>query len=240
LSNREADGASEPRLGHDEFRRIRHSVGDFLQLVYLTAAMLRSRLPESSIQEQDLLSQLRLRAEVCKSLVDNVQDYLCPPTISPEPVSLSDVCTGLVSEFRDRFPAVAWEFAGGSSVLVHADREALIACGRQLMTNAGQAGASQVTIQIGSDGDSTIRWEILDDGSGIEEADPAKLFEAFAGNRSGQAGLGLTIVARAVAAMNGDVRLSNRQCGGAQASVSLPTKAKARSGMEPFPLPIRQ
>jgi signal transduction histidine kinase len=215
---------SKPKLGHDEFRRIRHSVGDFLQFVYLTEAMLRSRLPQSAVEEQNLINQLKLRAEVCKSLVDNVQDYLCRSAIAPEPVSLSEICTSLIAEFRLRFPAVDWKFEGDSSVLVQADREALIACGRQLMANAVQAGASHVTIQLRVDADSTIHWDIVDDGSGIEESDATKLFEPFTGNRSGQAGLGLTIVARTVGAMNGGVTLSNRKCGGAQASISLPAK----------------
>ena len=79
-----------------------------------------------------------------------------------------------------------------------------------------------MTIQLRADGVSTIRWDILDDGSGIEEPDPITLFQPFSGNRPGHAGLGLTIVARTVAAMNGEVTLFNRRSGGAEASVRLP------------------
>jgi signal transduction histidine kinase len=228
VSSRGVSGSdeSQPKLGHGEFRKVRHGVGDFLQLVYLTESMLRSRLPESAVQEQGLINHLRLRAEVCKSLVDNVQDYLSPSAITAEPVNLSEVCADLIGEFKPRFPGVEWTLVGEPSVLVQGDREALIACGRQLMTNAAQAGASHVTIQVQTDGDSKIRWDILDDGSGIQDDSPTKLFEPFAGSRSGQAGLGLTIVAHSVAAMNGDVTLCNRQCGGAQASVFLPASAR--------------
>jgi signal transduction histidine kinase len=227
MSNRDGsgDGPGEPILGRNEFRKIRHGVGDFLQMVYLVEASLRSRLPVSAVQEQSLINQLRLRAEACKSLVDNVQDYLCLPTISPDTVSLSEVCTSLIAECRSRFPAVDWQFAGDSSVLVQGDREALIACGRQLVTNAAQSGASHVTMNCQPDRDSMIRWDIEDDGSGIQEPDPAKLFAPFVGNRSGQAGLGLTLVARTVAALNGKVTLCNRQGGGAQASVLLPASS---------------
>src|SRR5262249_35787678 len=134
----------------------------------------------------------------------------------------SEVCTELVVEYQQRFAGVEWKFAGEQSVLVLGDRELLRASGRQLMTNAVQAGASHVTLQVESDGDLQIRWDLIDDGSGIEEALAAKPFEPFASNRAGQAGLGLTIVARAVAAMNGKVKLSNRPSGGAVASVWIP------------------
>jgi two-component system sensor histidine kinase FlrB len=227
-------------LGRGEFRRMRHSIGDFLQIVYTTAAMLRSRLPQSAVQEQDLINHLRFRAEVCKSLVDNVQDYLCTSNLSPESVNLSQLCIELIGEFKPRFPAVDWKFTGEPAVLVRGDRQALFACGRQLMMNAVQAGASHVTLQVRSGGDATIRWEVLDDGSGIQEADPVKLFEPFVGDRSGQAGLGLTLVERNVMAMNGQVTLCNRRCGGAQVSVSLPVGSAASAPEPSVPLPIRQ
>jgi signal transduction histidine kinase len=197
-------------------------VANFLQQVYGIVALLHSRLPESAVQEHDFINKLRVHAKSCGCLVDNVQDYLAPQAMSREPVILSDLCTGLTEEFKARFPDVEWDLVADSSLLVQGDRDALIACGRQLMTNAVQAGASHVEVQLRLEGESRVRWDILDDGSGIDEPDPAKLFEPFTGQRPDQAGLGLAIVARAVAAMNGEVTLSNRQRGGAQAVVWLP------------------
>jgi signal transduction histidine kinase len=212
---------AKPMLDHGDFCIVRHGVANFLQQVYSTAEMLRSRLPDSSVQEQDLVKKLRLDGEVCKSLINNVQDYLAAQAISAEPISLSEVCTSLLVEFKDRFPSLDWHVAGDPSVVVQADFEALLACGRQLLINAVQAGASHVTIDVRSEGDSMIRWDIIDDGSGIHEPDQAKLFKPFAKYRPGQAGLGLALVSRSVLAMNGEVKLSNRESGGAQASVWL-------------------
>src|SRR5262249_16289715 len=118
-SPRERDGGegfhhhqSEPSLGHEEFRKVPHGPPDLLQLVYSMVAIVRSRLPESALQERDLIKPLRLRAEVCKSLVDNVQDYLCPIAISPEQVNLSEICTSLILDFKERLPGVDWRLVG--------------------------------------------------------------------------------------------------------------------------------
>src|SRR5262245_1200892 len=62
-------------------RTLRHEVGDLLQTVYATVAILQERLPRDWSLERRVLTDLRGRAEVCKNLLDNVHDLVCPVSL---------------------------------------------------------------------------------------------------------------------------------------------------------------
>lgn len=98
---------------------------------------------------------------------------------------------------------------------------------RNLLENAILASPHGGTVEarLARDGES-IRFSVLDRGPGISEADRPHVTERFwrgAANPSGGgSGLGLSIVAAAVQAMGGEMRLVPRKGGGEQAELILP------------------
>src|ERR1700736_5093178 len=85
-------------------RMLRHEVGDFLQKVYASVAILQARLPADWDQERQVLARLRARAEGCRNLVDDVQDFLSPLSLACEPVDLSRIAQSLITAFGPRYP----------------------------------------------------------------------------------------------------------------------------------------
>src|SRR5262249_61520139 len=71
-------------------RTLRHEVGDFLQKLYASVAILQSRLPPEWDLERDILARLHHRAEQCKELLDAVQDFLCPIYLNPQRIDLGN------------------------------------------------------------------------------------------------------------------------------------------------------
>ena len=59
-------------------RTLRHEVGDLLQTVYSTVAILQERLAADQALERRLLTDLKGRAENCRNELDAVVDLVCP------------------------------------------------------------------------------------------------------------------------------------------------------------------
>ena len=79
-------------------------MGDFLQKVYASVAILEARLPANWQIEREVLSRLRQRAESCRVFLDSVQDYLCPLTLNFRTIDLAEIATQLVEAVLPKFP----------------------------------------------------------------------------------------------------------------------------------------
>src|SRR5689334_5882932 len=105
-----AEGASERRrpparsLPEALVRTLRHEMGDFLQKVYATVAILKTRLPTDAEMEHGLLARLRARAEVCRDVLDAAHDFVCPILLDCGPVDLAELARRLAATARQRYP----------------------------------------------------------------------------------------------------------------------------------------
>lgn len=77
-------------------------------------------------------------------------------------------------------------------------------------------------LQLAESG-TAIQVEVCDNGAGLGEAEPEKLFEPFYTTRTRGTGLGLAIVRQIIEQHGGSVKLIQRAAGGACAQVVLPT-----------------
>lgn len=98
---------------------------------------------------------------------------------------------------------------------------------KNLIENAVHHGAGDIEILVESDPDAYL-ISIADRGAGIAETDRARMFERFRRGAAGAggAGLGLTIVRRAVEGHHGSVELLDRPGGGLIARIRLPREAE--------------
>lgn len=116
---------------------------------------------------------------------------------------------------------------GADAAVVHADKRRLHRVVGNLVENAEKHGAGVTAVRIEA-GPTDARVIVDDAGPGIPEPDRARIFERFARgrdtnrSRTDGAGLGLSLVARHVAAMGGTVSVSDSPAGGARIAVVLP------------------
>src|SRR5690242_12596189 len=90
-------GIPPSRLLEVVTRTLRHEVGDLLQTVYSTVAILQERLSPGATLERRFLADLRNRAETCKNELDAIHDLVLPITLRPAPVDLAETVAGLTA-----------------------------------------------------------------------------------------------------------------------------------------------
>lgn len=138
---------------------------------------------------------------------------------------LAEVAEGLAGLARSR--GVTLQLESGDGEWQTAQAVLLAPALRNLLENAILASPEGGTVETWLTRDSdTVRFSVLDRGPGIAEIDRPHVTERFyrgSGSASGGgSGLGLSIVAAAVRAMRGELRLSPRLGGGEEAELILP------------------
>jgi signal transduction histidine kinase len=204
-------------------RSLRHELGDFLQKVYASVAILEARLPANWQIEREVLSRLRQRAEGCREFLDSVQDYLCPLTLNPRTIDLAETAIQLAESARPKFPGIELRIEEAPPVWMTADPERVWQIGEALLANACEAARSQVTFTTSADSRAGIvQWVINDDGPGLPKESASSLFQPFSSNRPGHAGLGLVLAQKLAMMHGGRISLTERPEGGCSARVSFP------------------
>jgi PAS domain S-box-containing protein len=89
-----------------------------------------------------------------------------------------------------------------------------------LLSNAVKFTASEITVRVASDGGEAVRFEVSDDGIGIDDEHAPHLFDAFVQadasttREYGGTGIGLTIARELVELMGGKIGAASRDGGG--------------------------
>src|SRR6202047_749383 len=129
-------------------RRLRHEVGDFLQKVYASTAILQNRLPPEWQQEREILVRLPRQAESCKEFLDGLQDFLCPVTLSLETFDLTVLTSSIAREAETQWPKLKIRTEGTGPATLTADLERIGHIGKALIANACEAARAQVTWRV--------------------------------------------------------------------------------------------
>ncbi len=211
-------------------RSLRHELGDFLQKVYASVAILEARLPANWQTEREVLGRLRQRAEGCRLFLDAIQDYLCPLTLNLRTIDLAEVANRLADAARQKFPGLQIQTEATQPVWITADPERVGQIGEALLANACEAARSLVTFATTADSNAgTAQWLITDDGAGLPSESGSPLFRPFSSSRPGHAGLGLALTQKLILMHGGRISLTNRPEGGCSARVSLPVSGAPSS-----------
>lgn len=163
--------------------------------------------------ETDRLEGLVNRLLESQKLQSGQKQYVFRPT------SLEALTTSVVDRLRPHAEARGIQIgltveAGLPDVAV--DRESLADAVGNLVDNAIKYSAAGTTIQVGvrtDEGD--IRFEVIDEGIGVEPADADRIFEPFFRSQRGDqanvhcTGLGLSLVKAAAEAHGGSVTVSS-------------------------------
>jgi signal transduction histidine kinase len=219
----------DPSLPEALARTLRHEFGDFLHTVYVTVALLQRRLPADATAERGMLTHLRDRAESCKHLLDAVQDFLCPLSLTYATVDLVQLLPPWLEGAAQRHPTLKVQAVLPAKLEIEADAERLLQVGDVLLENACAAARRQVCVCLEKQaGGEEAAWTITDDGPGITAAQRDQLFKPFFSTRPGHAGLGLALARKLVHLHGGRITAENRPTEGFCVQVFLPSKAPDR------------
>jgi signal transduction histidine kinase len=189
---------------------------------------------EHGIGNGDQLRRAQDKATLLDRLVGDLFTFsrleYAAPELEREPL---DVAV-LAREAADTVDPEIVVVAPDDAVVLDGDHALLLRVLVNLLDNAARHARSRVELRV-SAGETEVRFEVLDDGPGIDPDDLPQLFEPlFRADRTrnsatGGAGLGLAIVRRLTAAHGGSVDAANRPEGGACFTVRCPQPRPERS-----------
>jgi signal transduction histidine kinase len=229
-----AQRASEPYRLWDRslpealVRTLRHEIGDLLQKVYASIAILQDRLPAEREMERGVLARLYSRSEMCRRNLDMAHDLICPVCLDYQPVDLTQTAQDLAAWAKGRHPNLLVAAEGDRPAVIHADAKRVRQIGELLLSNALDAARSRVGFSTRLDADrNEATWTIRDDGPGIGPDLADNLFRPFFTTRAGHSGLGLALARKLVDLHGGQIRAGNRPEGGFEAQVAFPLQPPA-------------
>jgi len=203
-------------------RVARHEVGDLLQTVYATVALLQERLPATMTLEKKLLSDVRWRAETCKNELDAMHDLLCPVTLNIAPVDLGELAASLVVSFTRRYTEIHI-IAEPNPVAVLADARHLGQAMHLLLGSACQNARHEVRLRPYRDDQLTMGvLELTDDGGGVAEEQLRWQKSPFVTTRNALGGLGLALADHISRLQDGQVEACNLPDGGFRVRLFAP------------------
>ncbi|MBK9798078.1 MAG: HAMP domain-containing protein [Holophagaceae bacterium] len=222
-------------------RRMAHEVKNPLTPIQLTAQRLLRRTREGRLDPVAVQEGAELiLAEVASlsRLVDSFSRFARLPVPQFSPCDPADLLRQVAALYEPNHPEILWEFQlpeGPVSALWDGDmvKRALINYvdnavaaleGRGARTEEGGRGLVRLSLAIEQE---SLRFDVVDDGTGVPEADRERLFEPYFSTKRKGTGLGLAIVRRIAQDHGGDVRyepLSN----GSRFSLVLPRASGPR------------
>jgi two-component system osmolarity sensor histidine kinase EnvZ len=204
-------------------RTIRHEVGDLLQTVYATAAILQERLPPEADLERRVVADMRTRAILCKNLLDTVHDLVCPIVLSPEPVDLADLARTLTMTIATRHADREVEAIAGPTPTILGDVRRLAQVGNLLLAHACASARREVRFHTGTGPEEgQAEWSVTHDGSGVPAEQIEQLFVPFRLSRQVPTSLGLALAQKLVKLHGGQIMGENLPEGGFRVRVVLP------------------
>ncbi|HTG39466.1 ATP-binding protein [Sphingomonas sp.] len=192
----------------------------------LRTPLARLRLRTDAIVEPALRDEVAADIEGMEAMVNSLLAFLggeAEPEL-PRRVDLAVLCASVADDASDHGLSVAYQGPSHLERLVRASsfRRAVV----NLVDNGVHYGQS-VTVRL-EQVDGAVHLHVEDDGPGIPEESLTLVLEPFVrldtarGRDTAGFGLGLSIVARAIADEGGHLRLANRESGGLRATLTLP------------------
>jgi len=196
-------------------------MGDLLQAVYSTAAILDKRLGADLAQERRLVSDLKSRAELLKFELDAVVSLVEESSPTPGRVDLSPLLTLVVAQARRRYPSLTVPLDGEGGLVITADTQALAGTVTFLLLALCQAARRQVNVRSARH-EARVVCTLERDGESVTSGQLAWLSEPFPNTRPTLIGLALALARRTIEPCGGSLAALPREGGGLCVQMSFP------------------
>jgi len=207
--------------------KVNHDLRGILSPALLTAERLQGHDdPRVRRAGDTLIRTVERAAELTRRSLDFARDP--PLEMRRERITLRHAVEEAAEQARAACPAVAVGNAVAPDIAILADRESLVRVFSNLLRNAGEAGARQVTVAAAPAESGELSITVADDGPGLPPEVREGLFRPFvSGGRRGSTGLGLAIVHDLMSAQGGDVALQETGVAGTVFRLTLPPTLRA-------------
>ncbi len=202
-----------------------HEIRTPLGILRSSAQVLRNETGISP-EGRELIGFIESETERINRLVASVLDSANPrpPQLARHDVgSIAHACAVMLGPQAEKKSIRIEELTGPGDLSVDCDAEQLTQVILNLMLNAVQLlpDKGRIAVECRDAGEEVV-VEVGDDGSGIAEAERARVFEPFVSKRSGGLGLGLAVVKQIVMSHHGQISVGESRWGGALFSIRLP------------------
>jgi polar amino acid transport system substrate-binding protein len=159
-------------------------------------------------------------------LIDHLLDYARPKKSSPVAFSLPELIEDLLKLLKPKWHQkgihVSLDF--DSSSHVYADRQQIQQVLMNILINAIQAVSDKGCIQLSTTSEEeTVKLQITDNGTGIDEQNLHKVFEPFFTSKPDGVGLGLSISYQLIRENKGAIEVHSTKGEGTQFTIQLPS-----------------
>jgi C4-dicarboxylate-specific signal transduction histidine kinase len=205
-------GHQTPEHTYRMARLMRHEVGDLLQSVYSTVAVLLDRLPADMPLERRLIGELKNRAELCRSELEAVVELASDGEPASDRTDLDNAFSAALTQARQRYPSLPIEVSPFPGVLVSADSRALTTALTLLLKSMCQGARHRVRVDFARS-DRHVDCLVERDGYPVTAEQLAWLHTPFPTTQQAAFGLGLALARRSIRRGGGEVEAENRPDG---------------------------
>jgi PAS domain S-box-containing protein len=208
-------------------RQIAHEVKNPLTPIKLSAQLMK-RAYESGSEDfggifRSGVETVIQQTEILRRIATEFSSFGKAMRLNPESIPLDEFLAEIVSYYRGA-EGIRVRLSCDGGIAVRGDREALRKILANLMENAIEAmqGGGEISVSGSRDG-ASARIVVTDSGKGLSREYQARLFEPYFSTKTDGIGLGLAISQSLARAMDGEIRLRNREgAAGVEATVILP------------------
>jgi PAS domain S-box-containing protein len=211
------------------FSGVRHEIGNPINSINMILGILRSKLDVFSKENiREYVDRMASQLSNIEDLLKSLKSFNMYENQEPRTMQISSFIEKLLPLVREEFKkkgVTLDTFVDPNATLMYADPRALQQVMLNIFTNASDAmnGRDNPTITIKafrSAGMIGIRVE--DNGCGIPEDKLKDLFKPFYTTKAHGTGLGLVIVKKMLAKMNGAIEITSRKDEGTRVDIFIP------------------
>jgi nitrogen fixation/metabolism regulation signal transduction histidine kinase len=215
-------------------RRLAHEIKNPLTPIQLSAERLQRKLADQlDGPGREMLERasntIVNQVEALKNMVNEFRDYARTPPPVLKPVDLNELVRDVLSLYENAKVRIESDLEPELEP-VSADANQMRQVIHNLLRNAQDAVAEAdeprivIATHAGSHG---MTLTVSDNGSGFSPQILARAFEPYATSKAKGTGLGLAIVKKIVDDHKGEIRVGNREFGGAEITIRLPFAPEA-------------
>ncbi|MHB8846612.1 MAG: PAS domain-containing sensor histidine kinase, partial [Nitrospirota bacterium] len=210
------------------FSGVRHEIGNPINSINMVLGILRAKLdvlPPESVK--DYLAKMTEQVTRVEYILRSLKSFNLYETQEPQSIDLPRFLENFLPLIKDDLErkGITVHAAAEEGSAAYADPRALQQVLLNIITNAADAvsGRKDPVISLAlSSGAGTARIRVTDNGQGIPEEKMKDIFRPFYTTKKNGTGLGLVIVQKMLARMNGRMELKSARGEGTIADITIP------------------